>query len=98
MTLSEEPHALRRTFTIREFAALTRSAPCTAGVGELIAGAAARRASAGLDDYDVPDPMGAAPKIHRLVATQIDALTTEIADAIVGSMRVAGASGRLVAR
>ena len=97
-TLEEEPRALRRTFTLREFATLARSLPRAAGVGELIAGAAARRASAGLDDYDVADPMGASPEVHRHVATQIDALTREIADAIVGSMSVDGPSGRLVAR
>lgn len=67
--LAMEPQALRRTFTLREFAALTQGETADS-LEELCADAARRRGSAP-SDQDVPDPYGRAPKVHREVADLI---------------------------
>lgn len=76
--LAEEPAALSRTFTLREFAHLLEDAGRfgrTASIGEL----ARRRSAATLDRYDIPDPIGASPQVHAEVAAEIDAAVAVIA-------------------
>jgi protein-tyrosine phosphatase len=88
--LEEVPGALRRTFTLREFAAhCARLVPADgsayADPRELVAQAAAQRGSVVLDDPDVPDPIGRSEETHALVATLIDDAVSTIATALVRS-------------
>jgi protein-tyrosine phosphatase len=73
-TLREEPRALKRAFTLAEFAAIC-AASRDADVGtaqEMVAFAAAHRSLAGGTELDVADPMGRAETVHRDVADEID--------------------------
>lgn len=79
------PFALKRTFTLRELAALLEDPPWSgpkASFRATLAKAADWRASAsGLgDDLDVRDPIGRSPKVHRESADLIDRATQVIAD------------------
>lgn len=75
--LAESPAALRRTFTLRELAALIGAA-----VGETpaekIAWAARHRSDAADIDQDVVDPFGHSAQTHRAVADAIDAAVEAI--------------------
>ena len=84
--LEEAPGALRRTFTITEFAALVQGVEADSPKA-LVADAAQRRSSAQVEDYDVPDPIGAGPEVHRQAADLIDASVTPIAEALAAAMR-----------
>ena len=87
--LEEAPRALKRTFTVREFAALT-----AAHVGDepaldprdLVTQAASWRGSAEIREYDVPDPIGRSAAVHREVADLLDGDTELIAEAVVGAI------------
>ena len=83
--LQESPGALKRTFTLLEFAALTDGAT-PASLKDLVAGAADRRSSAQLDDYDIADPIGASDQVHTQVADVIDQATRTITTAIASSV------------
>jgi protein-tyrosine phosphatase len=76
--LALAPQALRRSFTLVEFAALTELAD-GADPRELVAQAAVRRSLAPAD-ADVKDPYRRGPDVHRATADQIDAAVTTIAD------------------
>ncbi len=82
--LEEVPSALRRTFTLLEFAALSATAgPELRGrPRELIADAAARRAAVGARDLDIPDPMGRSERTHVRAADLISGAV----DAIVAAL------------
>ena len=84
--LEEAPRALKRTFTIREFAALVGSnAPRAAEAtdpADLVARMASWRGSIHLDDYDVPDPIGRAQDFHRTVADMLERDCTVVARAL----------------
>jgi protein-tyrosine phosphatase len=54
--LGESPTAMRRTFTVREFAALLDLVDAHADLRSLVAQASEERSRAVLDDYDIPDP------------------------------------------
>lgn len=82
--LEEAPGALRRTFTVTEFAALAREATGESPE-ELVADAARRRSSAQVEDYDIPDPIGGPSAVHREVADRLDASTAVIAEAIAAA-------------
>lgn len=88
--LEEAPRALKRAFTIREFAALTGPVSSDRrGVGdpaELVARAASWRSCAVIDGYDVPDPIGQAPEVHREVADLLDRDCAVIARAVVRAL------------
>ena len=98
--LEDAPRALRRTFTLREFAALaplaTLAGPSGArGLPGLVAEAASWRGGARpVAGYDVPDPVGASIADHRDVAWLLD---TEIAPDRrgPGTGRLTGRSGLL---
>lgn len=88
--LEEAPRALRRTFTLTEFAALV--AP-EAGVGgappdpaSLIKHAASLRGAIEVEDYDVGDPMGRSQDVHRVVAELIERSCTVTAQALAGTV------------
>ncbi|MCW2770998.1 MAG: low molecular weight phosphatase family protein [Aeromicrobium sp.] len=69
--LAVNPQALRRTFTLIEFAALTGLVEATTP-RELVAQAALRRSLAP-SDADIGDPYRRGPDVHRAVADQIAA-------------------------
>lgn len=83
--LQDVPSALKRTFTLTELAALVDGARADSP-GALLAEAAKRRASAQPATYDLADPIGAPPEVHREVAAVIDHCTHVIAEAIVASL------------
>lgn len=68
--LSRYPHALRRTFTVREFASLVEEMIGFSSPAELVAAAYLRRSEAG-EDLDLPDPFRRPPDVHRAVADHI---------------------------
>jgi protein-tyrosine phosphatase len=88
--LVEVPTALRRTFTITEFAALVAGAD--AGSPEdLVADAAHRRSCAKVLDYDIPDPSGDTGQVYRKAVSRVDYSVSQIADAIVAAFKHSGA-------
>ncbi|MFJ6949559.1 low molecular weight phosphatase family protein [Streptomyces wuyuanensis] len=86
--------ALRRAFTLREFARLLRPEDA-AGVADpagraaaLVVGAAERRGNTGrADDDDVADPLGAPPETAREVALRIAEPVDRIAAAVLSACR-----------
>ena len=68
--LSRHPSALRRTFTLREFAALVEDMIGVTSPAEMVEAAYRRRSEAG-DDLDLPDPFRRPPEVHRAAANQI---------------------------
>ncbi len=85
--LEDAPRALRRTFTIREFAALADARLLgAAGLPELVAEAASWRGTARLSDYDVPDPIGRSAAAHRAVAEMLDGDVTRIAQTLAQTL------------
>ena len=82
------PAALKRTFTLRELAALLEEHPWPRDPGDvraLVAAAADWRGSvAGRDDeLDIPDPIGGPPRLHReaadLASAAIDVVAEQVA-------------------
>jgi len=82
------PSALRRTFTLTEFATLVDGAE-RSSLDALVADAAVRRPSAQLPTYDIDDPIGASAEVHREVADQIDRCTRAIASALATAVKPA---------
>lgn len=81
--LAEAPAALRKTFTLREFADLApRVVRSVAGLHDLVRTCAYSRSAATLHDYDIADPIGQSPGFHRSVATLIDEDVSRIACAL----------------
>ena len=91
--LQEAPAALRRTFTVREFARLVSTADLAslASPAGLVADAVRRRGTVGGLDLDVPDPMGQAVEVHaaaaRLLAEAVDRIAAALAAASRQSSR-----------
>jgi protein-tyrosine phosphatase len=92
--LEEAPGALRRTFTITEFAALVRGESADSPES-LVRGAAQRRSSAQVQEYDVPDPIGRGAEVHREAADLVDASVTPIAEALAAAVRAEAGETRL---
>jgi protein-tyrosine phosphatase len=88
--LEDAPRALKRTFTIPEFAALAGSDllrdPRVSSAGGLVRRAASWRGSVDVETYDVPDPIGRPQQVHREVADMLDRDCTAIARAVVGAL------------
>ncbi len=80
--LALEPRGLRRTFTLRELAHLLERDGASSDPSTTIARLAASRSTATLDDYDIPDPIGAPEQLHAEVADQIAACVDVVAVAI----------------
>ena len=76
--LAETPLALRRTFTVLEFAALVEHAEGSTPA-ELVRWAALHRSTAGAVDQDVPDPYRRGPEEHARSARLLDAAVQQIA-------------------
>lgn len=76
--LGLNPRALRRTFTLLEFAALTGIVEETDPT--VLVAEAARQRSKGPTDIDIGDPYRRSPDVHRRVADQIDAAVTTVSD------------------
>jgi protein-tyrosine phosphatase len=87
--LALAPVALRRTFTLRELAALAVTSDATS-LPALLTDCARRRATAAREDLDVPDPMGRSREVHTEAATiaaeAVDQLTPVL-------LRLAGVLG-----
>ena len=82
--LGETPSALRRAFTVREFAALLDEVdPAVDGSAEelraLVARAAAARSRVRLEDPDIPDPYRRPAEAHALAARLMAAAVDRIA-------------------
>ena len=88
--LSLSPSALRRTFTVLEFAALSQLVD---GVDarELVAQAARRRSLAPAD-IDIGDPYRRSPEVHRRTADQIAAAVQVIGERLSTMLKVQGRS------
>ena len=87
--LEEAPRALKRTFTIRELAAIVASGLDRERVSspvDLVTQAASWRGSAEVVEYDVPDPIGTSPPVHRDVADLLEADCDLIARAVAGAV------------
>lgn len=76
--LAESPGALRRTFTILEFAALADMAE-GADASEIVKWAGAHRSAAGAVEQDVIDPFRRGPEAHAESAASIHAAVEKIA-------------------
>lgn len=73
--LKEQPRAMKRTFTLLEFAALCRYAieqdAAVYSVDDLLSFAARHRSHVAGVEQDIADPMGKSAAVHREVADQI---------------------------
>jgi protein-tyrosine phosphatase len=89
--LQDQPTAMRRTFTVREFAALCASLDDeVTGVGpaELVRRAGARRGSVRVADYDIPDPFRRTDAEHTAAANLMRDAIDVIAPALVKAVEV----------
>jgi protein-tyrosine phosphatase len=77
--LEDSPGALRRTFTVLEFAALLDVIPPESDPVVLVRTAAQERSRAELDDYDIADPYGRGEETHAVAATTMAAAVERIA-------------------
>lgn len=81
--LEDSPGALRRTFTLREFATLVGDDTDSATLSELVASASRRRSHTRGLELDVVDPMGMGPEVHADAADLIEGAV----DTIVAALR-----------
>lgn len=70
VVLGRSPDALRRTFTLREFAELVENMIGCSSPADMVDTAYRQRSEAGTD-VDLPDPFRRPPDVHRVVAGQI---------------------------
>ncbi len=77
--LEDNPGALRRTFTVRELAALLDVVPPNADRVALVRSAAEERSRAALEDYDIPDPYRHGEEAHAEAAAAMAAAVETIA-------------------
>jgi protein-tyrosine phosphatase len=83
--LERHPDALRRTFTLREFATLVGDS-VVPSLDELVRDAYLRRSEAA-GDVDIDDPFRQPPAVHRVVADQIAEAVDEVAEALERAAR-----------
>jgi protein-tyrosine phosphatase len=76
--LSEAPGALRRTFTMLEFAALSAMSDARSA-SEVVKWAGAHRSAAAAVEQDVPDPFRRGAEVHAAAALAINGAVEEIA-------------------
>lgn len=69
--LEDEPSALHRTFTLREFATLAQLLQSPGSPDMFVAKAASHRWAVGLDHYDLADVVGSSQRRYHHVADQI---------------------------
>ncbi|MFT4298424.1 MAG: hypothetical protein QM597_02135 [Aeromicrobium sp.] len=77
--LGSSPHALRRVFTLLEFAQLVSVVECDGGPAELVAEAARFRNRA-KQELDIADPYRRKPAVYRAAAEQMHAACVTVAD------------------
>lgn len=80
--LEDSPAALRRTFTVRELAALVDFAAQDGDPAALVRSAAEERSRAALDDYDIPDPYGRGEEANRVAAESMRVAVERIAEGL----------------
>ena len=80
--LEEAPTALRRTFTVLEFAALLGVVDGEGDPVALVRAAADERSRAALEDYDISDPFRRGSEAHATAAEQMAAAVERIAKAL----------------
>lgn len=80
--LEDSPAALRRTFTVREFAALLDVVPAQADPRALVGAAAQARSQAMPDGHDIPDPYGRGEEAHAVAARAMAEAVERIAAAL----------------
>jgi len=80
--LAMSPRALRKTFTLREFAALIDGVESDS-LEDLVADASRRRSTAP-SDVDLPDPYMQEPAVHHRVADEIVAAVDVVATRLSG--------------
>ena len=87
--LQRSPNALLRTFTIREFGHLARTADLTTlgSPVELVRDGARRRGAVAWEELDLPDPMGQSAQVHAETARLSAEAVDRIAAALVGVAR-----------
>ncbi len=82
--LQEVPQALRRTFTLLEFAYLAAATEdvrdARGDAPEVVKRAAANRGAVRIDAYDLPDPYGRSEDVYRETAQSICAAVSMISD------------------
>lgn len=84
--LEDVPGALRRTFTILDFATLMAAAPAGLSSTELVAHASQNRSSTRSAAHDVPDPIGGPPEVFAEVSATLDRATRTIASALASAV------------
>ena len=77
--LEDAPAALRRTFTVLEFAALLDVVTNDGDPVALVRAAADERSRAALEDYDISDPFRRGSEAHAAAAEQMAAAVERIA-------------------
>ena len=81
--VEDYPKALRKTFTMREFAVLVeRDGAEYSSASELVAAAYRHRGGAEILEWDVDDPYGGEPQQHEVAMATIHDCMSRIADAI----------------
>lgn len=86
--LADTPQALRRSFTITEFVALSEHVQAAGPIPDLaalVASCAQVRGSVAVEEYDVADPYGRSAAHFDAAAAQIDEAVTRIA-AVLGPL------------
>ena len=83
--LGEVPGALRRTFTVLEFAALVDGAEPGLTPRELVLDCGDRRSTAALAEFDVADPIHAPDEVVARVAETLDHAVERIATSLAGT-------------
>ncbi len=80
--LEDSPAALRRTFTVLEFAALLDVVATGGDPAGLVRTAADERSRAALEDYDIGDPFRRGSEAHAAAAGQMTTAVERIAKAL----------------
>lgn len=86
VVLRRVPHALRKTFTLKEFAALAGEGAGARSPADVVAAALAARGSREVDVLDIEDPHGRGIDAQRRAVAEIERGTAEIARSL-GSAR-----------
>jgi protein-tyrosine phosphatase len=80
--LEESPAALRRTFTVLEFAALLDVVPTGGDPARIVHTASDERSRAALEDYDIGDPFRRGSEAHAAAAESMTSAVERIAKAL----------------
>jgi protein-tyrosine phosphatase len=84
--LVEVPAALRRTFTLLEFATLAADAPSGLTPRELVRDCGDRRSAAALTEYDVADPIHEPDEVVLQVSQVLDAAVDTVAASLAATV------------